>query len=205
MLGTVFISGALLAACGGDGSSTSAGGASSTSSGTATHGSTTSSATGTTTASSTTASSTGQGGASSCRPVTVGAFQLLDQQAGGSSLAYELNGLGANMQHILYIEFFDVAGPQTAGSFDLSMPPDDDYKTCAHCLLAYEDFGSGTPTAYYPESGLMKVSTPDTAYSGASAGTVDGIRLVEVTLQNSHVTKVPGGKCLDLSGMWSHP
>jgi hypothetical protein len=194
-----------LAACGSDGSSgTSSGGAGTVGSSTATSSkSVGTSATSTTATGATSTTSTGQGGGA-CTPVTLAAFVLLDQQTGGSSLAYDLNGLAPNQEHALYIEFFDTAGPQVAGSFDLSMPPDDDYKTCAHCLLAFEDVNGAKPTAYYPESGSLVVTTPDTAYSGASAGSLDGIKLVEVTLAGTVATPVPGGKCLTLSGSWMH-
>jgi hypothetical protein len=39
---------------------------------------------------------------------------------------------------------------------------------------------------------------------GASAGSCDAIKLIEVTLEGSKTTPVPGGKCLSLSGAWDH-
>jgi hypothetical protein len=146
----------------------------------------------------------GAGGAASCKPVSVGAFQLVDTEAGGSSLAYSLAGLDAAHEHVLFIEFFDVAGAQATGTFDLSQAPDTNYKTCAHCLLAYENFELATPTAYFPVSGQMQVTTADTAYTGVSAGTLVNVKLIEVTVESSQTTPVPGGGCLLLNGTWSH-
>jgi hypothetical protein len=137
--------------------------------------------------------------------VTVGAFVLSDTEPGGSSLVYDLaGGLPAAQEHVIYIEFYDVAGPQVAGSFDLSQPPDNQYSTCAHCLLAFEDVNGPDPIAYYPESGTLKVMSPDVSYKGASAGSLEDIRLIEVTIEGTSSVPVPGGKCLSLSGSWEH-
>lgn len=160
------------------------------------------------TSSSSSSSGTGAGGAGGggapCAKVTLGAFALSDTEPGGSSLAYDLSGLPGAEQDAVYIEFFDTAGAQTAGSFDVSKAPDDNYSTCAHCILAYEDINTATPIAYFQESGTLTVTSPDTLYTGASAGSLDSIKLVEVTLEGTTTTPVPGGKCLSLSGAWDH-
>ena len=134
----------------------------------------------------------------------MGAFQLLDTEAGGSSLAYALTGLDASKEHVLYVEFFDVAGAQTTGTFDLSQSPDDNYASCAHCLLAFEDVNGGSPVAFFQQSGSLTVTTADTAYDGTSAGSLSQVRLVQVTLQGSSSTPVPNGRCLELSSTWDH-
>jgi hypothetical protein len=148
----------------------------------------------------------GSGGTTSsgCTQVVIGDFQLLDTETGGASLAYALTGLDATQEHVLYVEFFDVAGAQSAGSFDLSQPPDDNYSTCAHCLLAFEDVNGSAPTAFFQESGSLVVTTADTGYTGKSAGSFSNVRLAQVTLQGSTSTKVPNGRCLELSGAWDH-
>jgi len=155
------------------------------------------------------AGGTGAGGAggqgeTACSEVKLGAFILSDTEPGGASLAYDLTGLSADKEHALYIEFYDTAGAQAAGSFDVSKPPDNAYSTCAHCLLAFEDVNGADPIAYYQASGTLKVTSPDISYKGASAGSLDGIKLIEVTIEGTKTTPVPGGKCLSLSGAWEH-
>ncbi len=152
------------------------------------------------------AGAAGGGGAAgaACAPVTLGELLLADTEPGGSSLAYSLKGLDATKEHVAYIEFFDVAGPRTAGAFDLSAPPDDNYKTCAHCVLVFEDVNGPNPTPFFPSMGSMNVTTPDVSYSGASAGSLASVTLVEVTLASSVTTPVPGGRCLLLSGSWDN-
>ncbi|MEZ4233522.1 MAG: hypothetical protein R3B89_30370 [Polyangiaceae bacterium] len=146
----------------------------------------------------------GSAGAAGCAPVTLGALIVADTEAGGSSLAYELHGLDATLDDVLYVEFFDVAGAQTSGSFDLSQAPDDNYSTCSHCLLGFEDVG-GDSTPFYPESGSLIVSQADTQYTGVSAGNFDQVVLRESTLQSSVTTPVSGGRCWLLSGSWQNP
>jgi len=144
----------------------------------------------------------GAGGASDCTPVTLGEVLLLDAEPGGSSVAYALLGLDAAVEHALFVEFYDVAGPPTTGTFDLSLPPDDDYATCAHCLFAFEDVNGPTPTPYFQSGGNPVVTTADTEFTGVSGGNFDGVVLSEVTLTGTTTTPVPGGKCLSLSGSW---
>ncbi|MEZ4225108.1 MAG: hypothetical protein R3B13_29420 [Polyangiaceae bacterium] len=140
----------------------------------------------------------------SCTSIGIGAFQLVDTEPGGSSLAFGVTGLAAGLEHAVYIEFYGGAGAQSTGTFDLSQPPDDNYSTCTHCILVYEDLG-GTPAAFYPVGGVMTVATADTSYVGTSAGTLTDVKLVEVTVKNTVTTPVPGGRCLTLSGSWQHP
>src|SRR5690606_18617575 len=72
----------------------------------------------------------GGSGSGGCTPVSLGSLLAVDTEAGGSSLAFSVVGANATQDHVLYIEFFDVGGAPTAGSFDLSQPPDDNYSTC---------------------------------------------------------------------------
>lgn len=146
----------------------------------------------------------GEGGSSSCTPVTLGEALLVDADPTASSIAYDLLGLDASKEHVLYLEFFDIAGAQTTGSFDLGAAPDDNYETCAHCLIAFEDVNGAAPTVFYPAKGTLHVTTADTLYTGASAGTFEGVELVEVTLDETITTPVPGGRCLSLGGGWDH-
>lgn len=146
----------------------------------------------------------GTGGRSPCTPVTMGPLIVDDVETGGSSLAYELQGLEATLEHVLYVEFYDVAGPQAAMSYDLSQAPNDNYATCAQCLLAFVDVG-GSSTPYFPVSGTLNVTTPDVSYSATSAGTFMNVQLAQVTLNGTTTELIPGGDCLLLSGSWSNP
>ncbi|MEZ4374480.1 MAG: hypothetical protein R3B07_26900 [Polyangiaceae bacterium] len=146
----------------------------------------------------------GGAGAESCTPVSLGALIVADTETGGSSLAYELQGLDATLDDVIYVEFFDVAGAQTTGSFDLSQAPDDNYSTCAHCLLGFEDVG-GSSTPFYPESGSLEVTLADTQYTGVSAGQFNKVILRESTLTSSVTAPVQGGKCWLLDGSWQNP
>jgi hypothetical protein len=147
-----------------------------------------------------------EGGASACTPVTITDFIDSDFQTdpGGSSLFYTLVGLDETQEHVLFIEFYDVGIAQAAGSFDLSQAPDDNYSTCAHCLYAWENASGDPTTEYFQASGTLVVTTPDTTYNGASAGTFDNVTLVEVTVTDTVSTPVEGGKCMLLTGGWDH-
>lgn len=198
----------VLGGCGGDGFVSAPGGnsASSTSGGATGGGG----GAGPTSTSSTTASTSGSGGGGagggggevSCRAVTLGEVQFVDARAGGSAVVYGLLGLDSAQESAIYVEFYDVAGPPTAGTFDLSQPPDDDYATCAHCLFAFEDLAADSPIPYFQTSGTLVVTTPDVDFTGVSAGLFQGVVLSEVTLQGTSTTPVPGGRCLTLDGSW---
>ncbi len=150
-----------------------------------------------------TAASAGSGGAESCSPVTLGKQLDSDSAPGGSSLVFELAGLDSTEQDLLYLEFFDVAGPQKSGTFDLSLAPEDNYTSCAHCVLVFEDFTTMSPTKFFPVSGTMTVTTPDTALNAHSKGLLAELVLREVTLAKTVTTPVPKGRCLRLSAaMW---
>ncbi len=194
----------LLAACGDSGQNSSSVGGASASTGAQQGASTTTVSASAVATSGSATTSSGAGGGTGCTPVSLGAFVLSDTQTGGSSLTYDVSGLTPNVESVLYVEFFDTAGPQAAGAFDLSLSPDDNYKTCAHCLLVFDDVNGAKPTAYFPVSGTLHVTTPDVAYSGASSGSFDGVKLVEVTVSGGTTTPVPGGKCISLDGAWSH-
>ncbi len=94
--------------------------------------------------------------------------------------------------------------PPAAGTYDLSMAPDDSYATCEHCILmvAYDEAGQPR-RAFFQESGTMTVTKYDSDDWFVAAGEVSDVRLVEVT-QNADLSwnVVPGGLCFDLP-TWS--
>jgi hypothetical protein len=153
----------------------------------------------TTTSTSTTSGTGGAGGGSGCTPISVGAKVDSDIEPGGSSLVFEVKGFAGSEQHVLFLEFFDGAGPQKAGSFTLGKAPDDNYGTCAHCVLVYEDFSAAAPTAYFPTAGTLTVTTPDIGFTGSSAGSLKSIELHEVTVKGGMSTPVVPGKCVAIA------
>jgi len=150
----------------------------------------------------------GVGGGSPCASVTITDMYdeepWLQEDPPASDLLYLMVGLNENQVHVLNIEFYDVAGAQTTGDFDLSEAPDDSYSTCAHCLFAWENAEGNPTTSYFQSGGTLRVTTADTAYDGTSAGSFIGVQLVEVTQVGEEWTPVQGGKCLMLSGSWDH-
>jgi len=146
----------------------------------------------------------GVGGGEPCTPVGVGAFVDVMTEQGGSNLIYDMTGLDPASQDVLFIEFYDVAGFQTAGDFDLSQAPDNQYQTCARCLVAYDNVNDPSPPAFFQSSGTMHITMPDITYTGVTAGSLENVKLVEVTIDNSVSTPVPGGRCLLLNGSWDH-
>lgn len=135
--------------------------------------------------------------------MTLGNLLSVDTEAGGSSLVFSVEGPDATQDHVVYIEFFNVAGTPTEGSFDLSQSPDDNYSSCARCLLGFEDLG-GASTPYYPASGSLVVTNADTSFSGVSSGIFQDVILVESTLTSSVTAPVVDGKCWSLGGGWEH-
>jgi hypothetical protein len=193
----------VLAGCGGDDFAAHPGGATTSGSGGAGGAGATSSSDSTSSSSTTGAGGAGgEGGSVACRPVTLGEVQFVDTRAGGSATLYTLLGLDPSQESALFVEFYDVAGPQTAGTFDLSQPPDDNYATCAHCLFAFEDLAAESPIPYFQTGGSLLVTTPDVGFTGASEGSFEAVVLSEVTLEGTSTTPVPGGRCLALDGSW---
>jgi hypothetical protein len=111
---------------------------------------------------------------------------------GGSQIRFAVSGLDASVPDELVIEFY---GSQMSGSYDLASSPDDNYGSCVHCLLVYEDAGTGTETAFFPAQGTMNITIPDSALDGQSNGGLLSVLLEEVTI-SGFSTPVPGGRCL---------
>lgn len=102
---------------------------------------------------------------------------------------------------VLRIELNDRPGhPLTEGSYDLSAPPDDDYATCARCVVLMEGSEQDPASAdrlFFQAGGSLEVESAPTPPSHAWAGSVAGVKLVEVQLDPStyEVTPVSDGIC----------
>ncbi len=95
----------------------------------------------------------------------------------------------------------------SAGSFDLSKAPDDDYSTCTHCVVMLrggDDVDSAIEVAFQT-SGTMVIDQVTSPPGKASKGSLQGVRLVEVKIdpETSASTPVSGGECYFLaSASW---
>jgi len=125
---------------------------------------------------------------------------LIDQQAGSASYRVVLDdpALGdVAAEDDLVLQFYSPA----AGTFALGTAPNDDFATCAQCLLANVDPGGAAPRTFFQSAG--SVTLGDDPTDGSLDATLSGVELVEVTIGASYAsTPVPGGACLSLT--WSN-
>jgi len=100
----------------------------------------------------------------------------------------------------LGLQFF----ADTTGPFDLAAGGNENYATCAQCLLVLEDVDStfGPNRVYFPTSGALTVdpSTPPIT-SAPLRATLEDVTLVEVTLDPNtwESTPVSNGQCLHVT------
>lgn len=106
----------------------------------------------------------------------------------------------------LWIDFYsdsEYDGERT-GTFDLSMPPDDNYATCARCVWFGQDVGAvSNPRAYfYVRSGTLTIDPASLQVDGFPMLTLDDVTLVESTIDvaDTNVSEpVPNPRCLHLA------
>jgi hypothetical protein len=83
------------------------------------------------------------------------------------------------------------------GTFDLTQNGDDNYKTCARCLLVYADNGK---KVFYPSAGTLEIAPESKALGGSMDATITNLTLVEVTIADDLTsTPVPNGACLTVA------
>lgn len=99
----------------------------------------------------------------------------------------------------LLVQLRENATEQAAGTFDLSKGNDANYATCEHCFLLREDLDeTGEPAkTYYPSSGTVTVESVQSPPTPSFAMTLEGVELVEVTIDPNTDLSVPveGGDC----------
>jgi hypothetical protein len=85
------------------------------------------------------------------------------------------------------------------GTFDLTENGDDNYKTCARCILVFGDVGANR-TIYYASEGTLVIDPASTQLTGNIDATVTNLTLVEVKIANDYTsTPVPNGRCLTVA------
>jgi Low-density lipoprotein receptor domain class A len=83
------------------------------------------------------------------------------------------------------------------GTFDLTQNGDDNYRTCARCLLVYADGGQ---KIFYPSQGTLEIAPGSKALGGTINATITNLELVEVTIADDLTsTPVPDGACLTVA------
>ncbi len=137
-----------------------------------------------------------------CEPLNVTEpFVTVNAVAGiGSVVASELErGEGTDL---LMLEFYQFTGPQEAGDYDLAASPDSNYETCERCvrvLFGIEE--QGPQTVFYQVEGTLSLEVPDAVGDSRSKGSLEGLVLVEVTVDpySYRSTPVPAGACLEVA------
>jgi hypothetical protein len=83
------------------------------------------------------------------------------------------------------------------GTFDVTQNGDDNYKTCARCLLVHADGGQ---KIFYPSAGTLEIAAGSKALGGTIDATITNLTLVEVTIADDYTsTPVPNGACLTVA------
>lgn len=121
-----------------------------------------------------------------------GTYKLAIADGGGAHLG------AFGQKDFIQVEFY----ADGSGRFDLATPPDDNYATCDRCVRMVvdgdRDFFQASG-AIYVQSGSDPMGDPDSGGGDVSV-LLDGIRLVEVTIEKDTfaTTPVAGGACVIL-------
>ncbi len=112
-------------------------------------------------------------------------------------------GEGQAIPDILSIWFYgDGLSP---GSYSLMDGGDANYATCSRCVLVVENLSGDTfSKTYFQQYGTLNIDYVDS--NSGSIGSLDELRLIEVSIDSSTVvsTPVPGGDCLHIqSAAWN--
>lgn len=149
------------------------------------------------------AAGAGGEGPVTCTPVAPGAFALadIDEAYANYEAPFTPNiGAAAADTFVLSIQGPPDYDGDATGTFDLTENGDDNYKTCARCILAVEDPGPGR-TLYYASEGTLVIDAASTQLTGNIDATVTNLKLIEVTIDEEDFTStpVPNGKCLTVA------
>jgi hypothetical protein len=148
----------------------------------------------------------GAGGADdgNCTPITLNAFG--EPQIAPENVVYLTsftpNIVGAAADNFsLEIQASPYDGDRT-GTFDLTQNGDDNYLTCARCILVYADAGQKT---FYASAGTLEIAAGSKQLGGTMDATITNLKLVEVTIDDDAIsTPVPDGACLTVASATIH-
>ena len=107
--------------------------------------------------------------------------------------------------YLLFVELYGayVSGGIITGSHTLGVGADDNYQTCAYCvrMLRCSDAQcSSSDMVFFATGGTLDLTTLSEVGQGAFEGSISGLSMVEVTIDEQYVsTEVPGGECNDLT------
>jgi hypothetical protein len=148
------------------------------------------------------AAGAGGGGPVTCTPITLDSFELgdLDPAYVNYTASFTPNIQAATADSFV----LSIQGPpdydgNLTGTFDLTENGDENYKTCARCLLVFGDLGPNR-TVYYASEGTLVIDPASTQLTGNIDATITDVTLVEVTIANDYTsTPVPNGRCLTVA------
>ncbi len=111
--------------------------------------------------------------------------------------------LGGADEDVVLLQLFD---PQTAGTFDLSTPPDDNYEACEHCVALGIDWpvdADDPVERYFQSAGTLTLTKAYSAADPSVRGSLKNVKLIEVTMDPDtfHTTPVPNGKCITIKSL----
>jgi hypothetical protein len=99
--------------------------------------------------------------------------------------------IGGSAQDLARFELYDTA----VTTADLSKSPENNYKSCDHCVRVFEDVtDTGVGRQYFADKGTLKILANDGIKTTLS---VSGVQMSEVTIGADFTsTPVAGGQCL---------
>lgn len=130
----------------------------------------------------------------SCAPITVGSWSAESSDVSAAAVTSVVESVDGE-SYVLRFLFERYGEPGTdSGTFDLSVAPDNNFGTCAHCVVASNN--AAEPTFFYVDQGSLELRRDP--FGRRFDFTATDLRLVEVTLdpQTRESTPVPGGRCL---------
>ncbi len=136
-----------------------------------------------------------------------------DSQNGNYDWLYqELVDLGDGATWLLSIElygdFVNGGGGITTGAHDVSVPPEDNYATCAYCVLmrrCADAQCSNVEAVFFPTAGTLQLDVLSQAGMGSFQGSISDFNWEEVTIDSStyESTAVVGGDCFNLTAAYT--
>jgi hypothetical protein len=135
---------------------------------------------------------------------TVSGAQVIDQNPGdGSSISWSApisTDLGGGGPANLSIQFYSVAADPLTGTIDLSAGDQNNFATCAACMLVFTTDTTGALVKTFYQSGGSLALTEDPLATSHLSGTITNLSLIEVTIDQTSFMSTPvvGGVCLSL-------